>query len=137
MSCSGASCAAKSDGTCQRASVHIQATSLGCRGACCCWLRIWGALLTALTSLDLRVCASLQQLPDTIGQLTALTSLDLSICSSLQQLPDSIGQLTALNSLDLKADWHYTFGSAGLHRLGALAGGWLGVGCTAVCPLQF
>jgi Leucine-rich repeat (LRR) protein len=57
--------------------------------------------LTALGSLDLRDCRSLQRLPDSIGQLTALRSLDLAWCSSLQQLPDSIGQLTALGSLDL------------------------------------
>jgi hypothetical protein len=57
--------------------------------------------LTALSSLHLGGCRSLQQLPDTIGQLTALSSLDLGGCWSLQQLPDTIGQLTALSSLDL------------------------------------
>jgi hypothetical protein len=38
-----------------------------------------------------------------IGQLTALRSLVLDGCSSLQQLPDTIDQLAALSSLYLDA----------------------------------
>jgi leucine-rich repeat protein SHOC2 len=57
--------------------------------------------LTTLSSLNLGGCRSLQQVPVSIGQLPALSSLDLSYCSSLQQLPDTIGQLTALSDLDI------------------------------------
>ena len=54
--------------------------------------------LTTLRDLYL-IDLSLQQLPDSIGQLTALQALTLSAC--LTRLPDSIGQLTALQFLNL------------------------------------
>jgi hypothetical protein len=38
-------------------------------------------------------CSSLRQLPDTIGQLTALSSLSIAHCSSLQRLPASLAML--------------------------------------------
>jgi hypothetical protein len=49
------------------------------------------SLLTALSSLDLSGCHSLQQLPDTMSLLTALTSLDMTECPARHaQLPDSL-----------------------------------------------
>jgi Leucine-rich repeat (LRR) protein len=57
--------------------------------------------LSALASLNLGYCRSLQELPESLGQLSALTSLDLYYCDGLEHLPDSLGQLSALINLDL------------------------------------
>jgi hypothetical protein len=52
-------------------------------------------------------CSSLQQLPGTISQLTALSSLLLRGCSSLQAL-SAIMQLTWLQELELQITAHYS-----------------------------
>jgi hypothetical protein len=57
--------------------------------------------LKALTSLNLSTCEALKELPESIKELKALTSLDLSWCRSLKELPESIKELKALTSLDL------------------------------------
>jgi hypothetical protein len=52
--------------------------------------------VSALRSLNLGGCSTLEQLPGSLAQLTALSSLDLRGWYGLKQLPKSQGHLTAL-----------------------------------------
>ncbi|XP_059073904.1 disease resistance protein RUN1-like [Cryptomeria japonica] len=58
--------------------------------------------LSQLQHLDLQGCRSLNNLPDTIGNLSQLQHLDLQECLSLNNLPDTIGNLSQLQHLDLQ-----------------------------------
>ncbi|XP_057865519.1 disease resistance protein RPV1 [Cryptomeria japonica] len=58
--------------------------------------------LSQLQHLDLRLCRSLNNLPDTIGNLSQLQHLNLQWCQSLNNLPDTIGNLSQLQHLDLQ-----------------------------------
>ena len=52
-----------------------------------------------LQRLNLRECASITTLPESIGHLSRLQVLDLLMCRNLRKLPTSIGRLIALEKI--------------------------------------
>ncbi|OAY76362.1 Disease resistance protein TAO1, partial [Ananas comosus] len=57
--------------------------------------------LQNLQILNLMLCESLKELPESIGDLSNLLTLNLSSCKSLFSLPSSTGNLRSLQHLDL------------------------------------
>ena len=61
----------------------------------------FSSCLQALTTLDLRICHALTELPANIGSLSALVTFYLSY-AHIKALPESIGELRALETLDVR-----------------------------------
>ncbi|KAL9247928.1 hypothetical protein vseg_021305 [Gypsophila vaccaria] len=58
--------------------------------------------LTALETLKIQLCDSLESLPDWIGSLTCLQSLHLIGCYKLESLPEEMCKLTTLRRFEIR-----------------------------------